>query len=194
MFFPQGFVEGEGVALKIGDECEGGVGELLAVIMGRVVAGIAINQPTFQLGSGEKPMERGMAEDVFEDERIDRLGRADVGFEDFAEQLAGGFQRQLKTLDDGVAEDLVIHASRLRLRHGLQGTFEREAAALEVVEIELHDLNPSLSKLARIARSNFADSANWTCSSATRRGIFSSKGSPSSCTSSAPTNRPGVNT
>ena len=119
MILSQGFVEGEGVALKIGNECEGSVGELLAVVVGCVVAGIAINQPTFQLGSGEKPMERGMAEDVFEDERIDRLGRADVGFEDFAEQLTGGFQRQLKALDDGVAEDLVIYASRLCVSHGL---------------------------------------------------------------------------
>ncbi len=46
---------------------------------------------------------------------------------------------------------------------------------------------PNPFKLALMAFSSLADSANWAWRSATRRGIFFSKGSPSSATSSAPT-------
>ena len=138
MFLTQRFVKRKRVPLEAGNELEGLLGEFFAVIVRGVVARIAIDEPALQFFRAEQAMQSGVAQDVLEDEGVDRLRRADVLFKDLAQEFAGGLQSQFEALDYGVAKDLVIDAPWLGPGERLQRSIQGLAATLQVIEIEFH--------------------------------------------------------
>lgn len=130
----------------------------------------------------------GCGNEIFSEGFLERRARSaafvPLSFEVELEGLPHNFKGELEALDGGVADEFAF-----RKGHG----FGKADGALAHGGLSLgesffaHGLKFRLFRLVRIAASGFAASANWACSSATRRGIFSSKGSPSLSTSSAPT-------
>jgi len=138
MFLAKRFVEGERVELELGDEPQSVFGKFLAVVVRGVVAGVAVDEPAIKFLRAEQTVQGGVAEHVFEDECIHGLWGAYVFLDHFAEELACGLQREFEALNDGVAEDFIVHTRGLRFGEGLEGAFQGQAATLEMVEIEFH--------------------------------------------------------
>ena len=86
---------------------------MLAVIVGGVVAVIAIFKPTLHLIQSHQAVRGCRAQQIFDGHGHEALPTVAVGFKRFNEQLERRFLRQLVTLDQSLAKDLLIDTPRL---------------------------------------------------------------------------------